>query len=305
MTENRMFLVKKILGMTGALTLAGLVVVAPVYALNEPTVPTADSQESRITQLRADVHIAKDGDIRITQSATVVADQEFAGLSQTFEPASIPRVPDAMAIRDVSAQINDQPASTEILQSGRKTTLTTTATKALPAGEHTVVVKYTLRDAFLKTKEGNQFLWDLTGVNWNIPIDEVSVNYTKDDELTIRFARFYFNDGIYSPPEITEDNEGDPDAGLATFDFVDDPLTSGFVTGADVKGLDSDTIRSGDHDTKPIITFDDKDNPLESVDDNQFSGFLEEIGLGGIPPGIIIFIMGFLALVIIVGLFDA
>jgi len=129
----------------------------------------------RITHFRSDTTIDADGSLQVVETLLVDFAEPHHGIFRqiptSYRRGSFHRV--TAAIKDISVtdeggspyQVSISGSNPRVIKIGDPDTLIT--------GDHTYVIRYTVKNALLYFDDHDEWYWNITGTDWDIPIDAV------------------------------------------------------------------------------------------------------------------------------------
>jgi len=158
------------------------VVLAVSAAAQTPFAMPADGQE-RITHFLSDVHVARNGDLDVTETIQLVAlGKEIRhGIQRDFPTSYTSRAGQRTTVGFdvVSVEQDGRPAAfTRIgLANGARIRIGDADT-TLPIGEHRYVIRYRTTRQIAYGSTSDELYWNATGTGWTFPIDSAEARIT-------------------------------------------------------------------------------------------------------------------------------
>ena len=169
-------------GLTVFVAMAGLL------SLTNPTFTNAQSNTERVDAFHSDIIIEKDSSIRVTETILYnFGTQDRHGIYRNI-PFKTKNVNDGKTyLADLKVQnvtdLNGKKYIYEVSKSEGDVVIKIGDPNSTVTGKHAYVITYTYKGAIETFENKDELYWNVTGNQWNVPIQSVTAKITPSDEL--------------------------------------------------------------------------------------------------------------------------
>ena len=169
-------------GLTVFVAMAGLL------SLTNPTFTNAQSNTERVDAFHSDIIIEKDSSIRVTETILYnFGTQDRHGIYRNI-PFKTKNVNDGKTyLADLKVQnvtdLNGKKYIYEVSKSEGDVVIKIGDPNSTVTGKHAYVITYSYKGAIETFENKDELYWNVTGNQWNVPIQSVTAKITPSDEL--------------------------------------------------------------------------------------------------------------------------
>lgn len=146
-----------------------------VFAL--PSASFAQVPDWRITDFDAEITILENGDLAIEEKISVIFNEERRGIYRTipviYRDRFNNRVKTDLTIGEILQ--NGEIAETHISRLGREQKIRIGNEETYLTGDYEYTISYVVKDAILFLNDIDELYWNVTGSDWEVPIENASV----------------------------------------------------------------------------------------------------------------------------------